>query len=246
LDTFRLNKNTIEDKRSIIYHNLKLSFKAEDDDSWVYLLDFDDTYAYFEVYGYEQSVYRTFRVAYTFSGTQATFDAEPEEVVKLSEYKLLESDESEGEESTERSMLKALTDFFKGEGAAKLGAPVIKQFEDELMIAIEPLYIAAGDVDGQGDTITLSETRSLVKSFNEAIESGNLQTSLFHKHKTSAFTVIKGWVNECECYIGETLVPEGQPLAQIQFTNEAAWDLRKSGVLMGLSIGARATVDEIA
>lgn len=123
---------------------------------------------------------------------------------------------------------------------------VIKQFNEEEMIAIEPLYIAVGEIDGQSDTISsMEEMESLVKSFNEANESGILQTSLFHNHKTKAFSVVKAWVNPVECFIGDNLVKEGQPIAKIQFNNKKAWELRKSGVLMGLSIGARAAEVEM-
>lgn len=123
---------------------------------------------------------------------------------------------------------------------------VIKQFDDDQMIAIEPLYVSVGEVDGQGDFIEdIQEMEDLVKSFNESNESGILQTSLFHGHKTEAFKIIKAWVNQCDCYIGEELVPEGQPIAKIQFINEKAWELRKQGILTGLSIGARAQVEEV-
>ena len=85
----------------------------------------------------------------------------------------------------------------------------------------------------------------MVKSFNEANESGSLQTSLFHAHKTESFEVVKAWVNEVDCTIGETVVKEGQPIAKIHFLNEDAWELRKTGELMGLSIGARAKSVEV-
>ena len=68
----------------------------------------------------------------------------------------------------------------------------------------------------------------------------DIQTGIAHKHKTSAFTVEKAWINECECTIGETLAPEGQPIAKIKFNNKEALELRKSGRLAGLSISARA------
>lgn len=238
---FELKKNTIEDKRSIIYQNLKLSFKPEGDFDWIYLIDFDDTYAYFEVYDYEHGAYLNFRVAYQFTGTLATFEGDPEEVVRLSEYKLVSTNE---DVVTEKSLMKTLDSFFTkhfGSSKENSGLPVIKQFQEEKMVAIENLYILPNDIDGQGYTIDLEETHSLVKSFNEANDSGILQTSLFHTHKTESFEVVKAWVNPCECMIGDTLVEEGQPLVEIQFLNKAAWELRKEGTLMGLSIGAQAT-----
>ena len=230
-----LNKNTFQDKRSILSESLRNTFVFEGTD-WnysPYLLDFDEEFVYFELY--DGFSYISWRVSYIFSGTSATFGEDLEHVVALTEWKVV-TDEEPSE--IEKTMTKLLNKFF---GSVKgKDTPVIKQFDEEEMIAIEPLYICAGDVDEHGDTISLEETHNMIKSFNEANASGLLQTSLFHSHKTQSYEVIKAWVNEVDCTIGDTLVREGQPIAKIHFLNEEAWELRKNGDLMGLSIGARA------
>ena len=242
--SLNITKNTFQDKRAILNSYLSDTFIYRDeDDDWTYspwLVDFDDDFVYFDMY--TGVGYFTWRVSYSFNGTSASFPGVPVHVTKLSEYKeVVEQDEPS---SVEKGILKVLNKFF-GDVKGK-DLQVIKQFDEEEMIAIEPLYICAGETDGQGDTISLEDTHLMVKSFNDAIESGGLQTSLFHSHKTQAFEVIKGWVNEVECTIGDSVIPEGQPLAKIHFLNEDAWELRKSGDLMGLSIGARAMkVEEV-
>jgi hypothetical protein len=238
-----INKATMSDKRSILSQNLKLSFKTVDNFDWLYLEDFDETSVYFEVYDYDTSAYITYKVDYTFNGTMATFGETVSEVVKTTTYEDVVAMTTDVDKSFSDKVLDVLQKSF---GKTKGSSPLIKQFEDEQMIAIEPLYIAAGDVDGQGDTYTLDETHSMVESFNKANEEGILQSSLFHKHKTESFSVVKAWVNPYPCQIGETLIKAGQPLAEIQFHSEEAWELRKEGTLMGLSIGARATeVEEV-
>ena len=231
-----LTKNTFQDKRSILSDDLSNTFVFEADDfnytPW--LRDFDETHVFFEIY--DGKSYLTWRTTYSFDGTSATFGNELERVVALTEWTVV----ADAEVSVvEKTLTKVLNKFF-GEVKGK-NIPVIKQFDEEEMVAIEPLYIKAGDVDGQGDTVDLEGIHSMVKSFNEANESGTLQTSLFHSHKTECFEVEKAWVNEVDCTIGDTLVEEGQPLVKIHFLNEEAWELRKNGTLMGLSIGARAT-----
>ena len=51
----------------------------------------------------------------------------------------------------------------------KTNLPVIKQFEEEQMIAVEPLYIApfetTGDIDGHNDIMYEPEIRKMVDSF---------------------------------------------------------------------------------
>ena len=235
-----LQKATFQDKRRILADSLENAFVFEGEE-WnysPYLLDFDEAFVYFE--SYDGTAYISWKTTYTFDGTSATFGDTIERVVSLTEWTVIGDEEPT---QIEKTITKLLNKFFGDvEGNA---LPVIKQFNEEEMIAIEPLYICAGDIDGHGDTISLEETHSMVKSFNEANESGSLQTSLFHAHKTESFEVVKAWVNEVDCTIGETVVKEGQPIAKIHFLNEDAWELRKTGELMGLSIGARAKSVEV-
>lgn len=121
---------------------------------------------------------------------------------------------------------------------------VIKQFNEDEMIAIEPLYTAVGELDAHGDYIaTMDDMRGFVAALNKANEEGVLQSSLFHIHKTQGFKLNKAWVNECECSINGTPVKTGMPLAEIQFLNKDLWELRKKGTITGLSIGAMAKVE---
>lgn len=246
-DFVKVQKNTYQDKRSILSQNLRIAFQAQSPYDSIYLLDFDERYVYFEVYDYEGAGYVVYKVSYTYNGTMATFGTDVKEVVATTQYKDVVP------------MEKSLLDKVQGMIEKALGLkkiPVVKQFNEEERIVIEPLYILPETVDGQGYTISLEETYEMVKSFNKANEEGILQTSLFHSHKTDSFKILKAWVNECDCTIGGQLVPEGQPLVKLQFINDAAWELRKNGVekdgehyeLMGVSIYAlaREVVEEDA
>ena len=121
---------------------------------------------------------------------------------------------------------------------------IIKQFDNEFKTVIEPLYMAYGEVDGHGDGYKNEEAvYDLVKSLMEGKDAGTLQTSLFHKHKTKVFSVKRAWVNEKECMMGETLVKALQPLVEIEFHSEKAFEMRMSGDLQGLSIGATGSTE---
>ena len=106
--------------------------------------------------------------------------------------------------------------------------------------ASNPLYTAPLQADGDGDMMSAETIEGMVDSINKANDDGRLQSGLFHKHNTDTWHLDKAWVNPTECVIGGTVVPEGQPIAKTVFTNEAAFELRKSGEIAGLSIGARA------
>lgn len=208
---------------------LQIAVDRKYSDGYGWVLDNDETYVYFELY--VDGSYQDYKAKYSYDDKTATIEGERSAVVSKRVYEDVE------EPLTKSSVLSILKEFVCLNGNV---LPVIKQLNDEQMIAIEPLYIAAGEVDLHGDTISLSETESMVESFNKALEEGVLQTALFHNHKTECFTINKAWVNPVECMIGEVAVAAGQPLVEIQFSTEEAWELRKEGRLMGLSIGAQA------
>lgn len=241
-----IEKNTFQDRLRILSDALNRQYGSE-----VYAFDYDDQFVYF--HAWVEGGQLTLRLAYTVSDTvNIEFIGNPQEVFMLTDAKVKgEVDESRDDEERQAPTIsQRLSDFldrnFNGSARDTI-RPVIKQFDEEQMIAIEPLYIAVGEVDGHGDTIdSIEEMEHLVKSFNEANEKGILQSSLFHKHKTNAFSVIKAWVNECECMIGDHIIPEGQPIVKIQFNNKKAWEMRKEGRFGGVSIGARAVeVEEL-
>lgn len=133
-------------------------------------------------------------------------------------------------------------------GASKEESPkkgvFLKQFKDEEMVAVEAIYIKSGDVDLHGDTISQEELQEVVKQLN----AGDVKPDLFHGIPAEAiFKINKAWINPYRCSFSETgeEVPEGQPLVEIQFLNEAAWEMRKQGKLAGLSIGGKAEWEEI-
>lgn len=115
--------------------------------------------------------------------------------------------------------------------------PIIKKFEDEKMEVVEVLYCLPDEADLHNEGMNEKEIRKMVNNFNDNIDkiSGNIA----HAVNTTAFKPIKAWVNECECMIGEEVVPEGMPLVKVKFFDKEMWNKRKDGTLQGVSMGAR-------
>ncbi len=221
-----IEKNTANDKRRMLSDAL--------DSGWV--LDYDETYIYVEQWDNVNERYTVFRRTYDISeGNLVTFGDEKEPVVATTDFKLVEGME------TDKSILTAVTAILdKYLGATKKEISVIKQFGTDTMTCVEPLYTAPLVSDGDGDMMDADTIENMVTSINKANEEGRLQSGLFHKHSTSAWSLEKAWVNPTECMIGDTLVAEGQPIAETVFHCDKAFELRKSGDIAGLSIGARA------
>lgn len=146
----------------------------------------------------------------------------------------------EDNELIEVKILKGMKDLLKEYfGYKKTEIPVIKQFNEEEQIAIEPMYCGPMQVDGHGEYMTEETIRGMVDSANDAIEKGKLSGGVFHKENLDEIEILKAWVNECDCIIGDTEVPEGQPIVKVKFHDTDLWNLRKEGKLRGLSIGGK-------
>jgi len=219
-----IDKNTNNDKRRMLGDAITDG----------YLTDFDDSFVYVE--RWTGDGYKHFKVSYTMTDTNVEIGDDEQEVVKLTEFKDVEVST---DKSLTTTIINVLDKYFGGSKRKDIN--VIKQFGDDgEMSCIEPLYSAPLTSDGDGDMMSAATIESMVVSINKANDEGRLQSGLFHKHSTEVWHLEKAWVNPTECIIGDTIIPEGQPIAKTVFTNETAFELRKSGEIAGLSIGARA------
>lgn len=187
----------------------------------------------------EDDIYRTYKVAVSFDAgfTKATMSGDPVEVVGKDSYVEVSKDSSD-ETITKSWLEEFLTKHFGG-SSKEDEKSVIKQFDDVKHTTTEFLYVAPMEVDGIGDTYPVEDLEPMINSFNKAIEDGRLQSGLFHKHRTEQFRVTKAWAAEEDCTMGEFEIKKGQPLVEIEYLSERLFELRKSGEVMGPSIGAR-------
>lgn len=227
-----INKMTYADKRELLQKKLP--------SGWI--VDMEDSFFYAEVWDSTQESYDTFKYPYVMNGVDASIDLESKvKVARTTTYEPKKDDRP----VTKSFLLSTLQKLFSSQVSNPL-VPAIKQFNEEEMVAIEPLYCSVGEVDGHNEYIpTMEDMRSFVDEINKANDSGILQSSISHIHKTKTFKMNRAWVNECECTIGDTVIPKGMPLAEMQFLSEKAWEKRKAGVLLGLSVGGMAVVTEV-
>ena len=85
-----LQKNTADDKRQILSDAVDSLFYVQG--VYVYLHDYDDEYIYFRYNNYDLDVRSTYRLPYTYTGTSATLSGVLEEVVQLSDYRVVGSE----------------------------------------------------------------------------------------------------------------------------------------------------------
>jgi hypothetical protein len=239
-DEIALEKNTNNDKVNALREEIDNIFELNGMSTYAYYIDHDEDYVYFEVYNYG---YKYYKINYTYENNEVSVPfGEAIEVKKIrtTEFR----DIVVTTEDVEKSLLSKFEKMLNT-AVGKKQLPLIKALDNELMIAIEPLYSVSGTTDLHGDSPTLEANTSLVDNFNKALEDGYMQAGLFHKHKTDSFHFVKAWLQEEDVMMGDTLVKAGTPLVEIQFTNKKAWELKKTGDLMPPSIGAKGSVEDV-
>tara|TARA_R110000737_G_scaffold26795_4_gene45554 strand:+ start:5705 stop:6457 length:753 start_codon:yes stop_codon:yes gene_type:complete len=231
-DAVSITKNTAQDKVSLLRDAIEHVFEVKGYQEWAYYEDHDESYIYFTLWYEPKEKYSQFKIAYTYNEhVVRLIEDEASFVTKLTEWKDVPSEESD----VEKSVLKVLKSFFSKETPAE----IIKAFDDEQMISVEPIWRPAGEVDLHGDTISLEEIRKAVDNINMKIDKGTLQAGLFHGHKTNTFTWQRAWVQEVDATLEDTFVKAGTPLISAKWSNEEAWEDKKAGVLGAPSFGAK-------
>jgi hypothetical protein len=223
-----IDKTVISDKRRLLSDAIN--------SGWMNDFDLDESVVYIERWDEDDHKYKTFKHSFTMTDTKVDISDDSVEVIRTTDFKVVVMQDTD--KGLTNKLVNVLDKYFGS--SKKTDINIIKQFDDAEMVAIEPLYIAPGETDGHKHTMDLEGITSMVESLNKANDEGRLQSGLFHKHKTDVWTLDKAWVNPTECMIGDTLVPEGQPIAKTLFTSKAAYDMRIAGDIAGLSIGARA------
>lgn len=96
-------------------------------------------------------------------------------------------------------------------------------------------------VDLQGDYVSAEEVRKAMESFNKSSQRANL----FHRVMSDSFEVVESYIAPVDFTLGEKDVQKGTWLMTLQVNNDEVWDLIKSGDINGISIGAKALVEEL-
>ena len=239
-------KATNRDKKEYLSEATKKTHSQSS--GWVYLLDFDDDYVYFdkEQYVEERYLIESYRASYSGSVVRYTVNDDAVKVARETVYTVVEDSQTD----TENVVMKCLKKFFgKSKEVLKQEVSkqdVFKQFNEEEMISYEPLYAPADWVDGDGQGMTQETINKMVTDIKEKIDGEGIQANLFHKVATNAFSYVDCFKNPWPTTeINGQTVEHGQPVIVAKYHNEKAWELRKSGKIMGPSIGARGTVRKV-
>lgn len=120
------------------------------------------------------------------------------------------------------------------------------EIQKEEMVSYEVVYEPDTE-DSHGHWASRETLEKACENFNENLKKGIVKSNLFHVQDTEDFTILDTWIQkELDVLVEETgeKIKAGTWVAKLKYHNEDLWELKKAGVLGGVSIGAMAEIDE--
>lgn len=115
---------------------------------------------------------------------------------------------------------------------------VSKGSEEEQMISYEVIY-EPNTPDTHGEWMSKETLVKAQADFTAAQASGAVTENLFHLYDTKLFTIESTWIQpELDVSVvgsGE-IIKAGTWVAKVQYHDKGLWDLKKAGVVGGLSV----------
>jgi len=102
-------------------------------------------------------------------------------------------------------------------------------------------------IDAHGQWMSKETVMEACHSFNKGLKDGIVQPNLFHLKNTNTFEIVDTWINkELDVNVEATGEPikAGAWIAKLHYLSDELWQLKKDGVLGGVSIGARGNINE--
>ena len=117
---------------------------------------------------------------------------------------------------------------------------------DEEMVSYEVIY-EPFTKDAHGEWMSDKTIEKAMENFNKNLEKGIVQPNLFHLKNTEAFTIESTWIQkELDVKVIQTdeIIKAGTWVAKLKYNDADLWQLKKSGVVGGVSIGAVGTINQ--
>lgn len=147
-------------------------------------------------------------------------------------------------ESMKKSLLESISDLIeKAFGDVSSEEPV-EVFDGE-MVSYEVIYEPLVK-DAHGEWMSNETIEAAMNNFNENLKKGVVKANLFHMKNTDLFTVEDTWIQkEMDVQVVQTgeVIKAGTWVAKIKYNDKALWELKKSNVIGGVSIGGKGYVN---
>lgn len=147
-------------------------------------------------------------------------------------------------EDMKKSLLQSISSLIEkafGESSQEQTSELL----DEEMVSYEVIYEPLVK-DAHGEWMSVETVEKACENFNTNLKEGVVKANLFHMKETDAFTIESSWIQkELDVQVVQTgeVIKAGTWVAKIKYNDETLWNLKKQGIVAGVSIGAKGVVD---
>lgn len=144
-----------------------------------------------------------------------------------------------------KGILEGFSEFIEKYFGSTNNSPVVEEVNEEMVsyeVVYEPLV-----KDAHGEWMSESTIEKACENFNQNLEKGVVNSNLFHLEETDSFTIESTWVQkELDVKVIQTdeVIKAGTWVAKIKYNSEDLWNLKKAGVIGGVSIGGKGKINQ--
>ena len=148
------------------------------------------------------------------------------------------------QEVTKKSIIDSIVEIIEkafGDVSGEQQTEILK----EEMVSYEVVY-EPNVKDAHDQWMSEKTIQKACENFNKNLAAGVVQPNLFHLKDTDLFTIEDTWVQkELDVVVEATgeVIPAGAWIAKIKYNDPVLWELKKSGVIGGVSIGCSVVVN---
>jgi hypothetical protein len=116
----------------------------------------------------------------------------------------------------------------------------------EQMVSYEIVYEPLVK-DAHGEWMSEETLQLACENFNANLQKGIVQPNLFHMKNTDTFTIEDTWIQkEFDVVVDGTgeKIKAGAWICKIKYHDEDLWTLKKEGVIGGVSIGGKGSINK--
>lgn len=153
-------------------------------------------------------------------------------------------------QSPEASIEKALKDVLNVNVRTEINKSTsvvsVQKDAGEQMISYEVIY-EPDTKDAHGEWMSPETLVKAKQSYDIGVAAGIVKENLFHMEETDTFTILKTWIQEeLDVVVVETqeVIKAGTWVAKVRYNDPKLWELKKAGVVGGLSIQCQGIVNQ--
>lgn len=147
-------------------------------------------------------------------------------------------------ETVKKSLVESIVSLIEKAFGDVSGEQQTETLKEE-MVSYEVVY-EPNVKDAHGEWMSEKTIQKACENFNRNLKKGVVQPNLFHIKDTDLFSIEDTWIQkELDVVVEATgeVIKAGTWVAKVKYHDPVLWELKKSGVIGGVSIGCKGVIN---